>query len=108
MKKRAITIVIASLLASGSLFAQTLTDVINEFNAGVESMNAQSYESALDQFNACLELCEVVGEEADDMKEQAREQIVGTYYRQAITFMKRKQYDKQACKQYCNIAIYRR
>lgn len=93
MKKRAITIAIATMLVSGSLLAQTLTEVINEFNAGVESMNAQSYESALDQFNACLELCEVVGEEADDMKEQAREQIVGTYYRQAITFMKRKQYD---------------
>ncbi len=93
MKKRAITIAIATMLVSGSLLAQTLTEVINEFNAGVESMNAQSYESALAQFNACLELSEEVGEEADDMKEKAREQIVGTYYRQAITFMKRKQYD---------------
>ncbi|MEX0982673.1 MAG: tetratricopeptide repeat protein [Bacteroidales bacterium] len=94
MKKRALTIAVATMLVSGSLYAQTLTDVINEFNAGVESMNGQSYESALAQFNAVLDLCEVVGEEADDMKEQAREQIVGTYYRQAITLMKRKQYDK--------------
>ncbi len=94
MKKRAITMAMATMLVSGSLFAQTLTDVINEFNAGVESMNGQSYESALAQFNTCLDLCEAVGEEADDMKEQAREQIVGTHYRQAITLMKRKQYDQ--------------
>lgn len=94
MKKRALIIVTALILASGAIFAQTLTDVINEFNAGVESLNSQSYETALEQFNESLELSDAVGEEADDMKEQAREQIVGTYYRQAITLMKRKQYDQ--------------
>lgn len=94
MKKRALAIAIALILASGSLYAQTLTDVINEFNAGVESLNGQSYETALSQFNSCLELCDLVGAEADDMKTQAREQIVGTYYRQAITLMRRKQFDK--------------
>jgi tetratricopeptide (TPR) repeat protein len=94
MRKRVLTIATALILATGSLFAQTLTDVINEFNAGVESLNGQSYETALSRFNACLELCDVVGEEADDMKAQAQEQIVGTYYRQAITLMKRKQFDQ--------------
>jgi tetratricopeptide (TPR) repeat protein len=94
MKKRALTIAIALILASGSIFAQTLTDVINEFNTGVESLNSQSYETALTHFNTSIELSEAVGEEADDMKEQAREQIVGTHYRQAITLMKRKQYDQ--------------
>jgi tetratricopeptide (TPR) repeat protein len=74
--------------------AQTLTDVINEFNAGVESLNGQAYETALDQFNNTLALCEQVGDEAADMKQQAREQVVGTHYRQAITLMKRKQYDQ--------------
>jgi tetratricopeptide (TPR) repeat protein len=94
MKKRALIIATALILVSGTIFAQTLTDVINEFNAGVESLNGQSYETALTQFNSSLELSEAVGEEANDMKEQAREQIVGTYYRQAITLMKRKQYDQ--------------
>ena len=93
MKKRVLALVTAAILTSGALMAQTLTDVINEFNAGVESLNGQSYETALTQFNNTLALCEQVGEEADDMKKQAREQVVGTYYRQAITLMKRKQYD---------------
>src|SRR6056297_473166 len=94
MKKRALIIATALILATGSIFAQTLTDVINEFNAGVESLNAQSYETALDQFNNALAMSEEVGEEAVDMKLQAQEQVVGTHYRQAITLMKRKQYDQ--------------
>jgi len=94
MKKRVIAILSGLILATGILSAQTLTDVINEFNAGVESLNGQSYETALTQFNNCLALCDVVGEEAADMKSQAQDQIVGTHYRQAMTLMKRKQYDQ--------------
>ncbi len=99
MKKRVLAIVTGLFLAGGIVFAQatadvTLTDVINEFNAGVESLNGQSYETALTQFNNCLALCNQVGDEATDMKKQAEEQVVGTHYRQAMTLMKRKQYDK--------------
>lgn len=92
--KRVLTFLTAVILASGSLVAQTLTDVINEFNAGVESLNGQAYETALDQFNNALALSDQVGDEAADMKKQAQEQVVGTHYRQAITLMKRKQYDQ--------------
>lgn len=94
MKKRGFAILTGLMLSTGILFAQTLTDVINEFNAGVESLNSLSYETALSQFNNCLALCDVVGAEADDMKKQAQEQVVGTHYRQAMTLMKRKQYDQ--------------
>lgn len=78
---------------AGTLTAQTLTDVINEFNTGVEKLNAQEYDAALENFNQVLTMAEVVGAEADDMKAQAQKQIPSTYYRQATTFMKRKQYD---------------
>ena len=94
MEKRVLATLAALILASGSLFSQTLTDVINEFNAGVESLNGQSYETALAQFNNTLALADQVGDEAVDMKKQAQEQVVGTHYRQAMTLMKRKQYDQ--------------
>ena len=93
MKKRVIAILTGVMLTAGIISAQTLTDVINEFNAGVESLNSLSYETALSQFNNCLALCDVVGAEADEMKTKTKEQIVGTHYRQAMTLMKRKQYD---------------
>ena len=88
-----VTAILVGVLMAGSLTAQTLTEVINEFNAGVEKLNAQEYDAALANFNEVLTMAEVVGAEADDMKAQAQKQIPATYYRQATTFMKRKQYD---------------
>lgn len=88
-----VTAILVGVLMAGSLTAQTLTEVINEFNAGVEKLNAQEYDAALENFNQVLAMAEVVGAEADDMKAQAQTQIPSTYYRQATTFMKRKQYD---------------
>ena len=78
---------------AASLTAQTLTDVINEFNAGVEKLNNQEYEVSLGHFNQVLSLAETVGDEANDMKASAQKQIPAVYYRQATVFMKRKQYD---------------
>ena len=92
MKFRVLAILTGVLLAA-TLSAQTLTDVINEFNTGVEKLNAQEYDVALEHFNQVLTLAETVGAEANDMKSQAEKQIPATYYRQATTFMKRKQYD---------------
>jgi len=81
------------MMMAGSLTAQTLTDVINEFNAGVEKLNNQEYEVSLEHFNQVLSLAESVGAEANDMKASAEKQIPSVYYRQATVFMKRKQYD---------------
>ncbi len=92
MKLRVLAI-FAGVLLAGTLSAQTLTDVINEFNTGVEKLNSQEYVAALEHFNQVLTMAEVVGDEANDMKAQAEKQIPSTYYRQATTFMKRKQYD---------------
>ncbi|NOR33406.1 MAG: tetratricopeptide repeat protein [Bacteroidales bacterium] len=92
MKFRVLAI-FAGVLLAATLSAQTLTDVINEFNTGVEKLNGQEYEVALEHFNQVLTMAEVVGDEANDMKAQAQKQIPSAYYRQATTFMKRKQYD---------------
>ncbi len=92
MKFRVLAI-LAGVLVAGSLSAQTLTDVINEFNTGVEKLNNQEYEVSLEHFNQVLAMAGTVGDEANDMKLQAEKQIPATYYRQATTFLKRKQYD---------------
>ena len=92
MKSR-VLLIFAGVLLGATLSAQTMTEVINEFNSGVERLNGQEYEAALEHFNQVLTLAETVGDEANDMKAQAETQIPATYYRQATTFMKRKQYD---------------
>ena len=92
MKLRVLAI-LGGILLAGSLSAQTLTDVINEFNTGVEKLNNQEYEVSVEHFNQVLALAETVGDEATDMKSKAEQQIPSAYYRQATVFMKRKQYD---------------
>lgn len=92
MKLRVLAI-FGGILLAGSLSAQTLTDVINEFNVGVEKLNNQEYDVSVDHFNQVLALAESVGEEANDMKSKAEEQIPSAYYRQATLYLKRKQYD---------------
>ena len=92
MKLR-VTTILGAILMAGSLSAQTLTDVINEFNVGVEKLNNQEYEVSIEHFNQVLALAETVGNDASDMVAQAEKQIPSAYYRQATVFMKRKQYD---------------
>ena len=92
MKLRVLAI-LGGILLAGTLSAQTLTDVINEFNTGVEKLNNQEYLVSIDHFNQVLTMAETVGAEADEMKGNAQMQIPAAYYRQATIFMKRKQYD---------------
>lgn len=92
MKLRMIAI-LGGILMVGSLSAQTLTEVINEFNEGVEKVNNQEYDVSIEHFNQVLTLAETVGAEADEMKGKAEQQIPLAYYRQATLFLKRKQFD---------------
>ena len=92
MKLRALAI-LGGILMAGTMSAQTLTDVINEFNSGVEKVNNQEYDASLEHFNQVLAMSETVGAEADEMKEKAEQQIPLAYYRQATLFLKRKQFD---------------
>ena len=92
MRLRVLAILVVTLLVT-SVSAQTLTDVINEFNAGVEKVNNQEYEASVEHFNQVLALAETVGEEASDLKTRAEEQIPSAYYRQATLFLRRSQFD---------------
>ena len=92
MKLRTIAI-LSGILIAGALSAQTMTDVINEFNAGVEKVNNQEYDASLEHFNQVLTLAATVGDSANEMKTSAEKLIPSSYYKQAMMFLKRKQYD---------------
>lgn len=92
MKLRMIAI-LGGILVAGSISAQTLTDVINEFNEGVSKVNNQEYDASLEHFNQVLTLAETVGDSATEMKANAEKLIPASYYKQAMMFLKRKQYD---------------
>jgi tetratricopeptide (TPR) repeat protein len=92
MKVR-VLILFTGILLAGTLSAQTLTDVINEFNAGVEKVNNQEYDASLEHFNQVLTMAEVVGDSASELKANTEELIPASYYKQALLFLKRKQFD---------------
>lgn len=81
------------ILMAGSISAQTLTDVIHEFNDGVSKVNNQEYDASLEHFNHVLTLAEAVGDSATEMKANAEKLIPTSYYKQAMMFLKRKQFD---------------
>jgi len=92
MKLRVIAMLTGMVLAA-TLSAQTLTDVINEFNAGVENVNNQEYDASLEHFYQVLDMAEAVGDSASDLKNDARDLIPASYYKQALLFLKRRQFD---------------
>ena len=59
MKLRVLAI-FGAILMAGSLSAQTMTDVINEFNTGVEKLNNQEYDVSIEHFNQVLALADKV------------------------------------------------
>ncbi len=93
MKLRVLALIGTMILTVGLSGQATLTDVINEFNTGVEKLNNQEYENSIEHFNQVISLAEAVGDSALEMKANAEKQIPAAYYRQATVFMKRKQYD---------------
>lgn len=84
---------LGGILVASSISAQTLTDVINEFNEGVNKVNNQEYDASLVHFNQVVSLAEAVGDSAAEMKANAENLIPASYYKQAKIFLKRKQYD---------------
>lgn len=84
---------LGGILVASSISAQTLTDVINEFNEGVSKVNNQEYDASLEHFNQVLSLAEAVGDSASEMKANAEKLIPASYYKQAMMYLKRKQYD---------------
>ena len=74
MKLRTLAI-LGTMMMAGSLSAQNLTDVINEFNEGVAKVNNQEYETAVEHFNEVLAMADVVGDSAADLRSQAEELI---------------------------------
>jgi len=105
------TIIAVLLFTSALIQAQTLTDVINAFNAGAEEVNAGNFETAITKFEQCIQLAGQLGTEGEEMKGKAQEQIPALHYRIALDKYKAKDMDGAiswfektvvACEQYGN------
>lgn len=70
---------------SALLNAQTtINDVINTFNDGAQLVSDGSFEDAVTKFEECYNLATELGEEGNNMKTKAAEQIPALHYRMAM------------------------
>lgn len=71
------------LFLTTAFYAQTITDVINAFNAGADQVSSGNFETAISKFEECIQLANQLGEEGNEMKTKAEGQIPALYYRLA-------------------------
>ncbi len=112
---RKLSLLLGMAVITVSLNAQpTLTDVINAFNSGAEEVNAGNFESAIGKFEETIALAEELGEEGNEMKTSAMQQIPALHYRMATDSYKAKDisgaitgFEKtvESCDRYGNDAI---
>lgn len=76
--------------ASSLLHAQPINDVINKFNDGAQLVSAGSYEEAVAKFEECYKMAVDLGDEGNDMKAKAAEQIPNLHYKMAMDNYKAK------------------
>jgi tetratricopeptide (TPR) repeat protein len=74
------------LLLSAGLFAQEKNDVIKVFNEGVEFMKAND-PRAIQSFETCIQLCEQMGDSANDIKAKAAKVLPDLYFQKAFDFL---------------------
>jgi tetratricopeptide (TPR) repeat protein len=68
------------LFAAFSLQAQTKKDAADVFNHAAELMTSNNFEAAIDSFETAITLCDKVGADANDVKEQAQKVLPSLYY----------------------------
>ncbi len=77
---------------SVSGFAQTLNDAGVSFNKGIQETNSGNFDGAIDAFKNCLDICEQLGVEGDELKAKAIKQLGKQYFNAGIQNYKDKDY----------------
>lgn len=70
-------------LLSSAAYAQTRTDAVKLFNAGLEEARAGNYDAAVSSFTQAISVSEQIGAEADDIKQKSENQIPLMYFSMA-------------------------
>jgi tetratricopeptide (TPR) repeat protein len=98
IKVASISIILVLTVFSINLRSQTVNDAIAEFNSGAQII-ASDPAVALAHFNKCVELCDVIGDEASDTRTKAAVQIPKLHFKLAMESYKAKKYT-EAIKQF--------
>jgi tetratricopeptide (TPR) repeat protein len=92
MKK--IAILFTALFCSLSVFAQTVDDAGKKFNEGNEHFKAKNYSQAIKSYEEAISICDQLGEEGAELKEQSSKMIPRIKLTESKLLIKDKNFDK--------------
>jgi tetratricopeptide (TPR) repeat protein len=98
MKRTALTTLLTiGLFLFGNHFAvlaQTLDEAGEKFNQGVEMVKVENHEAAIAAFEACIGICDKLGDEAADLRVRATAPLPDLHYKAGFALYKEKKYSE--------------
>jgi len=91
LKLKAIALSGTFLFAALSLQAQTKKDAADVYNHATELMTT-NFKAAIDSFETAIKLCDKVGADANDVKDQSQKVLPGLYYNKLVKQFNDKNY----------------
>ncbi|MDD4848109.1 MAG: hypothetical protein PHR53_05025 [Bacteroidales bacterium] len=79
MKKLFLTIIVTMFFGIVA-YSQTLTEATDLYNGAVVKVNEKNYQTAIDDFQACLNICEKIGADAAELTSRCKTGIYQTTY----------------------------
>ena len=92
MLKKSLVLITALFILSGA-FAQTVDEVGTKYNEGNQKYNAKDYAAAIVAYKSAIEIADLVGMDADDLKAGSEKQLGNAYYKNGIALYKAKDLD---------------
>ncbi len=91
--KKIVLLVLATVFASFSVFAQDMTQATDEYNNGAAYLSAEDYASALSSFQSALSQAEACGEDGAELVANCKNIIPSIVLAQGKELVKGEQYD---------------
>ncbi len=90
--KRSILLLGMIVFATG-IFAQTLADAGEKYNAGNEQYKAKAYGNAVKLYEEALSMCKNLGGSAADLQANVEKQLLNAYFKNGLYNYKKKKFD---------------
>lgn len=92
---RSIKALFTIVFLSVSLFAfsQSINEAGSEYNNGLKAMKESNYETAINDFLSCIDICDQLGQEGEDLKSKAQTQLASAYLQHGLELYKGKKFN---------------
>ncbi len=87
-------LIIGLMIFGLNVFAQSVDEAGQKFNAANEQFKANAFSQAVTLYEEALKIAKKAGPDASDLQAKIEDQLVNAYFKNGITFYKRRQFDQ--------------